>query len=181
MRCIIQLSFVSTTGEKDLLPEELADFRSERARDSNLLIRAGGSDRSFEKTVIRFYEHRGTILRKTERMNRLKKQHVALSSEGYVPGLWGWSRTIQYRWIDRRVHELTQEIRSLVLNRLRSALRERREVAIETVTGLFRLARPNEIHELFESASRTLELSILALESRGLLYDLDIPTYLVVS
>jgi hypothetical protein len=136
------------------------------------LTLSGKEHRSGIKTVVRFYDETGALTALTQQAKKVAADHEELVLGSYSAG---W---LQRKLLNRRHRKLVEQKISLrkdcrvaTYQYLREAIQTSKEIAIEKSNHRFRMARREELHELYESVASTNSMWLFIFRPNDLLAD----------
>lgn len=172
---IVQVEFFHVGGDTAPSIEALLEECYERTSEGLELILSGHEERSQIKTVVRFFDDTGEFTTIALRAKTLMKRDGELFDEIINSnGLRYWWLSIQFRRLARQQNELRERVKALAVIRLRKAIKNSRDVAVQRFDHRFRLIRGNEKHELIESAAKSKSVWLFVFQPNDLLADTNV-------
>ncbi|MDE1925451.1 MAG: hypothetical protein KGH79_04750 [Patescibacteria group bacterium] len=158
---IVQAEFFHTAGAESL--NELC-----------LTIIGGLADGAPIKTVVRYYDDTGFITRCALEVDRLRIK--ALYEKKNLPVRRGiLALLVRFLVWRAKVHQdrAEQILQRILGSALQNAIRNASPMAVETADHRFRMAEPDELHELQEAARRSGKAWLFIFKNNDLLSDVN--------
>lgn len=169
---IVQVEFFHVGGSATESLEDLFEEMGERVRENLPLALTGAEANPGIKTTLRFYEDGDRLTMAASEIERLKRHHDAILNQyqDSSVGKWRkWNLKNQLQKVNARWSALREDTGEAARSSCISAILSRRPVAIERADRSFRLARPEELHELQEMALQAKGVWFFIFEPNDLL------------
>lgn len=156
---VVQAEFFHTPRNGSV--EDIEAELEERARDGVPI-----------KTVVRFYDVYGVLTEYAVRFDRIQKERAfALRDTAPRYGIVGLFRKMK-RWLSPpAVSDMEKDVVTMAALSLGIAIKHTGSVAVENRDHSFRVAQPNELHELQEAARAATGVRLFIFQPNDLLAD----------
>jgi hypothetical protein len=162
---IIQAEFFHVGGEEEIFTSvgDVMDEIEERQRDGSRI-----------KTVVRFFDEDGTITDLALLINKEETKDTLIRENFLSFGWFGRKMaSIKLQKLSRKIFLMREMHKILIINKIRFAIKNLRQIAVEDRDHIFRMIEPNEKYELIVSIEASKSLWVFIFEPNHILAEVN--------